>query len=99
VRKVVRERIAEFDESMERDEVVIDRVPIDRVIAESIPPRREGDTLVLSRTEEVLIKQLRLVEEVRITMRRRVSRPKAAIPLRHEEVIVERNPPIRERSG
>jgi uncharacterized protein (TIGR02271 family) len=93
VKKLVRERIAAVDAPLLREDVVVERVPVDRIVAEPIPPRRTGDTLVLSVIEEVLVKQLRLVEEVRITTRRRLERHRTTMPLRREDVVVERSQP------
>jgi uncharacterized protein (TIGR02271 family) len=90
VRKVVRGHVAVVDEPVVREDVVVERVPIDRVVDAPPPPRHEGDTLVLPVVEEILVKQLRLVEEIRITKRHRVARRPARVPLRREEVIVER---------
>lgn len=97
VRKIVRERVVTVDEPATREDVVVTRVPLDRPITEPIPPRQEGDTLVLSVVEEVFVKQLRLIEEVRITKRRRVTRRTTTMPLRREEVVVERTGPTAEK--
>ena len=93
VRKIVRERVATIDEPVEREEIVVERVPIGRLISEPIPPRQEGDTLVLAVIDEVVVKQLRLVEEVRITKRRRRDRRTITMPLRYEEIVVDRTEP------
>jgi uncharacterized protein (TIGR02271 family) len=90
VRKVVREGVAVVDPPLVREEVVVERVSLDRVVDAAPPPRHEGDTLVLPVVREVLVKQLRLVEEVRITKRHAVGRRPMKVPLRREEVIVER---------
>jgi stress response protein YsnF len=97
VKKIVRERVATVDEPVVREDVVVTRVPLDRPVTEPIPPRQEGDTLVLSVVEEVFVKQLRLIEEVRITKRRRVTRRTTTMPLRREEVVVERTVPTADK--
>jgi len=55
-----------------RDEVTIERVPVDRPVDAMPEPRQEGDTLVIPVVEEVVVTETRLVvrEEVRITRRR-----------------------------
>jgi stress response protein YsnF len=93
VRKIVRERVAAVDEAVVHEDVVVERIPVDRVVPGAIPPRHEGDTLILSVIEEVLVKQLRLVEEVRITKRRRIERRRTTMPLRREDIVVERSQP------
>jgi stress response protein YsnF len=48
VRKIVRERVAELDAALRRDDVVVERVPMDRLVAEPPPARHEGDVLVIA---------------------------------------------------
>jgi stress response protein YsnF len=91
VRKVVRERVAVVDEPLVQEDAVVERVPVDRFVDGPVPPRQEGDTLVLSVVEEVLVKRLRLIEEIRITKRQTVARRPTKVPLRREEVFVERS--------
>lgn len=90
VRKVVREQVAVVDEPLVQENVVVERVQVDRIVDASPPPRHEGDTLVLPVVEEVLVKRFRLVEEIRITKRHTVTRRPMKVPLRREEAIVER---------
>jgi stress response protein YsnF len=90
LRKTVRERTVHVDQPLLHEDVVIERVPVGRIVGASIPLRREGDTLVLSVMEEVLVKQLRLVEEIRIRVRRSVEHQRRAVRLLREEVHVER---------
>ena len=61
------------------DEVVVERVPVDRQVDAAPEPWQDGETLVIPVVEEVLVVEKRLVvrEEVRIT-RRRVT---AAVPV------------------
>lgn len=90
LRKTVRERTVSVNQPLLHQDVVIERVPVDRIVDASIPLRREGDTLVLSVMEEVLVKQLRLVGEIRIRVRRSVEHQRRAVRLLREEVHVER---------
>jgi uncharacterized protein (TIGR02271 family) len=96
VQKVVRERMAVLDEPLRRDEVTVERIPVDRLVSEPPVTREDGDVLVIPVVEEVLIKGLRLVEEIRITRRRHVERRAVKVPLRREQVLVDglrRRPP------
>jgi len=54
--------------SVERDEVEIERVPLDRLLDQPVEPWQDGEWLVVPVMEEVLVitKQLVLTEEVRI---------------------------------
>jgi uncharacterized protein (TIGR02271 family) len=92
VRKTVRSTEKVVDEPVVREEVEVERVPINRVIAEAVGPRQEGDTLIVPLLEEVLVveKRLMLREEVRITRRRVERRSSRKITLRSEEATVER---------
>ena len=68
-------------------------VPVNRVVDGPVVPRQEGDTLILSVLEEVLVVERRLVlkEEVRV-VRTRVTEPATQrVTLRREEIVVERD--------
>src|SRR5689334_9912532 len=89
LRKIVRERTVDVDEPLLREDVVIERVPVGRIVDASMAPRREGDTLVLPVMEEVLVTRWRLVEEIRVRVRRSVERRPRAVRLRREEMQIE----------
>jgi uncharacterized protein (TIGR02271 family) len=80
------------DEPLLREEVVIERVPVNRVVEGPIPVRYEGDTMILSLLEEVLVVETRLLlkEEVHITTRRTERHAPERVTLRHEDVTLER---------
>jgi uncharacterized protein (TIGR02271 family) len=80
------------DEPLLREEVVIERVPIDRVVEGPIPVRYEGDTMIVSVLEEVLVVEtrLRLTEELRITRRQTKTHRPVTATVRREDVTVER---------
>ena len=68
----VRTRVEEREEwvrvELARDEVQVDRIPVDREI-DAIPPiREEGGAIIVPVVEEVLVveKRLRLVEEIHL---------------------------------
>lgn len=94
VRTTVTEQLAEVDQQLLRQEVSVERVPIDRIVAldEAPATRQEGATLVVPIVEEVLVveKRLRIKEEVRITRTARPERHVEQVPLRTEHVSVER---------
>jgi uncharacterized protein (TIGR02271 family) len=78
-----------------REDVVVERVPRDVMLQAGQPqpePRQEGDTLVVPVLEEVpvVVKRLRLKEEVRITRRRHEERASAKAELTREDVSVTR---------
>ena len=83
-----RERI---DEMLLRTDVEIDRVTIDRLVDEIPTVRMEGDTLVYPIIEEVIVKQLVLREEVRVTPRQRSEPFTQDVTLRRVRAEVERS--------
>jgi uncharacterized protein (TIGR02271 family) len=92
IRKTVREREEVVDPPLLRDEVVVERVPINRVVEGPIATRSEGDTLIVPLLEEVLVveKRLLLKEEVHLTRRRIETHTPQRVTLRREEAAVER---------
>jgi uncharacterized protein (TIGR02271 family) len=92
IRKLVHAREEIIDPPLWRDEVVIERVSINRVVEAPVSARSEEDTLVIPLVEEVLVveKRLLLKEEVRITTRRIETHAPQRVTLRREEATVER---------
>ncbi len=99
LRKVVHEREEEVSPEVTRETVSIERVPVGRFVDGPVASRQEGDTLVVPVLEEVLVveRRLRLVEEIRVTVRRErhASEPQR-VTLRREEVLIERDEAPRE---
>jgi uncharacterized protein (TIGR02271 family) len=92
IRKIVHEHEEIVDPPLWRDEVVIERVPINRIVEGPISTRSEGETLIIPLLEEVLVveKRLLLKEEVHITTRRAETHLPQRVTLRREEAAVER---------
>jgi uncharacterized protein (TIGR02271 family) len=92
ITKVVHEHEELVDAPVLREEVIIERVPINRYIEAPIPLRSEGDTMIISLVKEVPVveKRLMLTEELRITRRSTEHRESLPVTLRSEEVTVER---------
>ena len=65
----VEEHLQQVRETLLRNEISMERVTIDRVVDHIPEIRTEGETLVYPIVEEVIVKQLILREEVRITRR------------------------------
>ena len=68
----------------------VERVPIGRFVDAVPEARREGDTWIVPVVEEVLVKRLRLVEELRVTLERESRPTRAHVRLHHDEVRVAR---------
>ncbi len=95
INKIVREHEETVDEPLLREQVTVERVPINRMVDEPIPVRHEGDTMIIPILEEVLVVQKRLMlkEELHITTRRTTANDPQTIMLRTEEVEIERLAP------
>ena len=91
----VTERVETVDLPLRREEVQIERVPINRPVSEAPQPRQEGDVWVVPILEEVLVveKKLFLKEEVRIRRTFTEVHAPQAVTLRAEEVIIEKIAP------
>jgi uncharacterized protein (TIGR02271 family) len=92
VSKQVREREEVVDLPSVAEDVVVERVPVNRVVDAAPAPRQEGDTWVVPVMEEVVVVEKRLVlkEEVRITKRRTESHDPQRVTLRTENVKIDR---------
>jgi uncharacterized protein (TIGR02271 family) len=77
--------------SVERDEVEIERVPLDRLLDQPVEPWQDGEWLVVPVMEEVLVitKQLVLTEEVRIRTKRVTEEQEVYEVLQREHVRIE----------
>jgi len=86
-----REEAVEYD--LRSDRVTVERVPVGRVIYE-IPEVREVDgTTIIPVVEEVLVKQLRLVEEIHLRRLVQTTRTSEPEQLRRQTATVTRTPP------
>lgn len=101
VRTTVHEREEEINELLNREDVEIKRVPINRQVDVPASARQEGDTLVVPLYEEVLVVEKRLVlrEEIRITRRRTETRESKTVTLRRQDASVERVPVAKTEEG
>ncbi len=94
IHKTVREHEEEVDEPLLRDEVAVQRVPVNQFVERPVDARYEGDTLIVPVFEEVLVveKRLRLKEELHITRHQTEHHEPQQVALRREEVNIERLP-------
>ncbi len=89
--KHVTEREEVIDEALLRESVTVERVPINKIVAEAPPSRQEGDTLIVPVLEEVLVteKRLMLKEEIRITRTQTTVHEPQTVTLRSEKAVLE----------
>ncbi|WP_262271539.1 YsnF/AvaK domain-containing protein [Microvirga yunnanensis] len=81
--------------SVQREDVEVTRVPIDRVV-ETVPEiRTDGDVTIVPVLEEVLVVEKRLVLKEELHIRRRAKTETVEVPvtLRKQRAIVEREAP------
>ena len=80
------------DEPLLVEQVIIERVPMDRWIDHPVAVREEGDTTIIPVVEEVVVveKRLKLVEEVRVTKQKTTKNEPQTLTLRRQEAVVER---------
>jgi len=94
IHKTAVEHPCRIDESLLRDDVEVNHVPVDRIVPLDQAPatRYEGDTLVVPILEEALVveRRLRIKEELHITRTRREERHVDTVLLKSEQVSVER---------
>jgi len=92
ITKLVHEEQQTVDQPVFSEEVVVERVAVNRVVDGPVEVRHEGDTMIVPLLEEVLVveKRLMLREEVRISKRRNETHRPQTVTLRKEDVKVER---------
>ncbi len=92
VQKSVREHDVAVSEPLTAETLHVERVPMNVIVEHPPSVRTEGDVTVISVVEEVLVmtKQLRLIEEVRITKLQSTTVHQENVTLRSEQVTVER---------
>jgi uncharacterized protein (TIGR02271 family) len=94
-RVVIRTSVEERDEvaeaALRQEDVVVERVPIGRVVPELPPIREEGGTLIIPLVEERLVirKELVLREEIWITKTSRTEVVRTPVRLKAERAEVE----------
>lgn len=91
ITKTINEREEIIDEPLRTEEAVIERIEINRVVESAPPVRYEGDVMVVSLVEEVVVyeKKLILREELRVSKKMTVAHKPQSVVLRREEANVE----------
>ena len=94
ITKTVGQREEVVDEAFTREDVSIERVPMNEIVSHASPPqvRYEGDTMVIPVVEEVLVVEKRLVlkEEIRVRRKTEEYRAPQRVILRSDNVVLER---------
>ena len=81
------------EQDLERQEVTVERVPIDRVVEVKPEIRHEGDTMIVPLVEEVLVVEKRLILREELHIRQSTTRRTERIPvtLRSEGAVITRD--------
>jgi len=93
IHKTVEQRTEIVDQALQSEEVEIERIAVNRVVEAPIPIRHEGDTMIISLLEEVLVVEKRLVlrEEIHVRkLHKEVHEPQEVL-LREEHVEIARS--------
>lgn len=79
-------------ENLEREEIAIERVKVDRIVETRPQTRHEGDVLIIPLVEEVLTveKKLLLREEVHVRTQRHVDAVAEPVTLKSMRAVIER---------
>jgi len=101
IRKTVHAHEEMVDVPLSREEVQVERVPVNRMIEGEVQVRYDGDTMIIPIVEEVLVVETRLMlkEELRVTKRRVTENHPQKVTLRREEATVERLPEEQAKVG
>lgn len=93
ISKSVVERNEVVDALLQKEEVDVQRVRVDRPVDAPVATRQEGDVTIVSLHEEVTVvtKQLVVTEELHIRRKTSQTHEPQQITLRREEVRVERD--------
>jgi uncharacterized protein (TIGR02271 family) len=92
VSKKVSEHAFNADMPVFKEEVIVERKPVDRYVDDEVPGiRMNGDTTIIPVVKEVVVKRMLLVEEIYITKRRIESTATVNEVLRKEEVTINRS--------
>lgn len=79
-----------IEETLAHVAVRVERFPVDRLVDDAPPVRTEGDRTIVSVTEEVLVKRIRIVEEIHLVAERTQDQVREKVRLHRTEVDVTR---------
>jgi uncharacterized protein (TIGR02271 family) len=93
IEKSVKEREEVADLPLMKEDVEIERVPMNQLLDGPVGVREEGDVTIIPVLEEILVveKRLMLKEELRLTRRRNEVHEPQRVKLRSEEVQISRD--------
>ena len=92
IKTVVDEHQEWIQEALEREEIYVERVTVDRVVDAHPVIRQEGDILIIPVVEEVMVveKRLLLKEEIHVRTQRHVEQVDSPVTLKSTRAVIER---------
>jgi len=92
IKTVVDEHQEWIQEALEREEIYVERVTVDRVVDAHPVIRQEGDVLIIPVVEEVMVveKRLLLKEEIHVRTQRHVEQVDSPVTLKSTRAVIER---------
>jgi uncharacterized protein (TIGR02271 family) len=92
VKKKVHEVNETVDTSVKSENVQVERIAVNKYVDTYPDIRYQGETMIVPVVKEVMVvvKKLLLVEEVHVTKQISVKEDHQTMPVRHEEIIIER---------
>lgn len=98
---VVEERPVTIESTLEKGGLQVERITVERAVAEAPEPRQDGDTLIVSIVEERLVveKRLFVIEELHITRTSSTEQVSVADTVRTMRATIDRSAPSSEPNG
>ena len=92
VRTEIREEEEVINRPVTREELSVERIPVDRWVEEPVEIRQEGEVTIIPVHAEVVVVEtrLKLVEEIRVRRRSSTELAEKRVTLRKEAAVVER---------
>jgi uncharacterized protein (TIGR02271 family) len=87
-----REQEELVDQTLWNEQVIVERVPVGKIITEMPRIRKDGETIIVPIVDEVLVVQRRLIlkEEVHIRRERKTERHLERVKVRKQEAVITR---------
>lgn len=92
IKTLVDERQEWIQEALEREEISVERVKVDRIVDSHPVMRQEGDVLIIPVVEEVVVveKRLLLKEEIHVRTQRHAEQVDEPVTLKSTRAVIER---------
>ena len=76
-------------ETLRREQVDVERLPVDRIVDEPPATREEGDVTIIPIVEEVMVRRFRIVEELHVRRRSEAVEVEETVTLRRQDVQID----------